>query len=328
MQGLLASSGPLLAVVFTALAVALVVAAVYYLVSKPVIGDPEKIRRRLDTLTPRSKLAVTGKDDKSNIDRDGAFMVRVLEPMGGLILPSEDWQKSGLRQNLVHAGYRSSQALYVLLGAKLLSGAMTPVVAGIGWSLYDPLLRMTDPITVLVLVLAGFVGFFLPDYILAKLIAKRRIRLVEGFPDGLDMLVVCVEAGLGLDAAISRVAAELRLSHPDLAAELELNSLETRAGKSRDESLRSLSERMGIEEVQAMVTLLIQADKFGTSVGTALRSYSEEMRIKRIQRAREKAAKLPVQMLFPVMVFIFPALFLVILGPAVVSIANNFVGAF
>jgi tight adherence protein C len=328
MQGLLASSGPLLAVVFTALAVALVVAAVYYLVSKPVIGDPEKIRRRLDTLTPRSKLAVTGKDDKSNIDRDGAFMVRVLEPMGGLILPSEDWQKSGLRQNLVHAGYRSSQALYVLLGAKLLSGAMTPVVAGIGWSLYDPLLRMTDPITVLVLVLAGFVGFFLPDYILTKLIAKRRIRLVEGFPDGLDMLVVCVEAGLGLDAAISRVAAELRLSHPDLAAELELNSLETRAGKSRDESLRSLSERMGIEEVQAMVTLLIQADKFGTSVGTALRSYSEEMRIKRIQRAREKAAKLPVQMLFPVMVFIFPALFLVILGPAVVSIANNFVGAF
>jgi tight adherence protein C len=328
MQGLLTSSEPVLAVVFAALAVALVITAIYMLMGNPRIGRSDQIRRRLDNLTPRSKLDVTGKDAKSNIDRDGAFMVRVLEPMGGLIVPSEGWQTKGLQKQLVHAGLRSPQALYVLLGAKLFSGAVAPLLTGMGWSIYDPLLRLTDPLTLLVLVLAGFIGFFLPDYTLTKLIEKRRIRLVEGFPDALDMLVVCVEAGLGLDAAISRVASELRLSHPDLAAELELNSLETRAGKSRDESLRSLSERMGIEEVQAMVTLLIQADKFGTSVGTALRSYSEEMRVKRIQRAREKAAKLPVQMLFPVMVFIFPALFLVILGPAVVSIANNFTGAF
>jgi len=328
MQGLLTSSGPLLAAVFAALAVALVVTAVYMLMGSLRIGRSDQIRRRLDNLTPRSTLDVTGKDSKSSIGRDGAFMIRVLEPMGGLIIPTEGWQTSGLQKQLVHAGYRSTEAQYVLLGTKLFSGAVAPLITGMGWSIYDPLLRLTDPLTVLVLVLAGFIGFFLPDYILTKMIEKRRIRLLEGFPDALDMLVVCVEAGLGLDAAISRVASELRLSHADLAAELELNSLETRAGKSRDESLRSLSERMGIEEVQAMVTLLIQADKFGTSVGTALRSYSEEMRIKRIQRAREKAAKLPVQMLFPVMVFIFPALFLVILGPAVVSISNNFTGAF
>jgi len=328
MESLLTSSGPILAIVFTALAAALVVAAVYTLVSTPGADNTDKIRRRLNRLTPQSVMPESARDSRAATDRDGAFVIRVLEPMGGLILPSEDWQKSGLQKQLVQAGYRSDRALYVLLGTKLFCGAVTPVIAGIGWSIYDPLLRLTDPVTALVLVLAGFIGFFVPDYILTKKIEQRRIRLLESFPDALDMLVVCVEAGLGLDAAISRVAAELRLSHPDLAAELELNSLETRAGKSRDESLRSLSERMGIEEVQAMVTLLIQADKFGTSVGTALRSYSEEMRIKRIQRAREKAAKLPVQMLFPVMVFIFPALFLVILGPAVVSIVNNFTGAF
>lgn len=328
MQGFLTSSGPLLAAVFAILAVVLVVIAVYMLMGSPKIGGNDQIRRRLENLTPRSKLDITGKDSKSNIGRDGAFMIRVLEPMGGLIVPSEGWQTSGLQKQLVHAGYRSVEAQYVLLGAKFFSGAVAPLITGMGWSIYDPLLRMTDPLTVLVLILVGFISYFLPDYILTKMIAKRRNRLLEGFPDALDMLVVCVEAGLGLDAAISRVASEMRLSHADLAAELELNSLETRAGKSRDESLHSLSERMGIEEVHAMVTLLIQADKFGTSVGAALRSYSEEMRIKRIQRAREKAAKLPVQMLFPVMVFIFPALFLVILGPAVVSIANNFTGAF
>lgn len=327
MTGLFASQDSLVAIVLVMLASGLLAAALYQLFGSK--AENQKVRRRLENLTPSSNLELTGKDNKSNFEKDGAFMVRVLEPVGGLILPKEDWQKSGLQKMLVHAGYRGSQGLYVLLGAKLLSAILLPVVASILWSMYGDInYPIGNPVTIVGLILASLIGFILPDYVLQKRINARRLKMTEGFPDALDMLVVCVEAGLGLDAAISRVALEMRLSHPELSSELELNSLETRAGKTREEALKALSERMGVEEVNAMVTLLIQADKFGTSVGTALRSYSEEMRIKRIQRAREKAAKLPVQMLFPVMVFIFPALFLVILGPAVISIATTLGSAF
>lgn len=328
MTALLASLGPYIVIVLIMMAVGLAVAALYQIFGRSG-NDEKKMRRRLDYLTTDSSIGAPANDKKSNFEKEGAFMVRVLEPVGGLILPKEDWQKSGMQKKLVHAGYRSSEAIFVLLGAKLLSALSLPVLGGVLWSLYGTAGYPIDsPITIAFLILSSLIGFILPDYVLQKRITARRLKMTEGFPDALDMLVVCVEAGLGLDAAISRVATELRMSHPELANELELNSLETRAGKSREEALKSLDERMGIEEVQAMVTLLIQSDKFGTSVGTALRDYAEEMRIKRIQRAREKAAKLPVQMLFPVMVFIFPALFLVILGPAVITIATTMVGAF
>ncbi|MEX0739099.1 MAG: type II secretion system F family protein [Pseudohongiella sp.] len=327
MAALLASPVTFIVMVLVVLAIGLVVAAVYQIFGSN--ANHEKVLRRLENLTAAPESNVPDKDKQPGFEKDGAFMVRVLEPVGGLILPKEDWQKSGMQKKLVHAGYRSAKAIVVLLGAKVLIGLALPIVTGALWSLYGSAdYPMGSPVSLAALILTSLIGFILPDYILQKRINTRRLKMTEGFPDALDMLVVCVEAGLGLDAAISRVSAELRLSHPELANELELNSLETRAGKSRDEALKALSERMGVEEVQAMVTLLIQADKFGTSVGTALRSYAEEMRIKRIQRAREKAAKLPVKMLFPVMVFIFPALFLVILGPAVVSISNTLVGAF
>ena len=327
MADILASQGSLAAIILIMLASGLLAAALYQLFGGK--ADNQMVRRRLENLTPSSKLDVTGKDNRSNFEKDGAFMVRVLEPVGGLILPKEDWQKSGLQKMLVQAGYRGSQALYVLLGAKLLVALALPLIASVLWSMYGNVnYPIGNPLTIVVLILTSLMGFIVPDYVLQKRINARRLKMTEGFPDALDMLVVCVEAGLGLDAAISRVSMEMRISHAELANELELNSLETRAGKTREEALKALSERMGVEEVNAMVTLLIQADKFGTSVGTALRSYSEEMRIKRIQRAREKAAKLPVQMLFPVMVFIFPALFLVILGPAVISIATTMADSF
>lgn len=327
MAGLLVSPLTLIVTVLVMLTIGLLVAAFYQIFGGAT--SREKMRRRLENLTSDSSpnAPVTGK--KSGFEKEGAFMVRVLEPVGGLILPKEDWQKSGMQKKLVHAGYRGSDTIVVLLGAKLVIAIVLPVVAGVLWSLYGTAdYPMGSPETMAVVILSSLIGFILPDYVLQKRINARRLKMTEGFPDALDMLVVCVEAGLGLDAAISRVSTELRMSHPELATELELNSLETRAGKSREEALKALSERMGVEEVQAMVTLLIQSDKFGTSVGTALRAYAEEMRVKRIQRAREKAAKLPVKMLFPVMVFIFPALFLVILGPAVVSIATTMMGAF
>lgn len=327
MADLLTSPLLFIVIVLITVAIGLMIAALYQFIGRAANND--KMRRRLDKLTSDSGVSGLTEDKKSGSEKEGAFVVRVLEPVGGLILPKEDWQKSGMQKQLVHAGYRSPEAIVVLLGAKLLSALALPIVAGVLWSLYGTAdYPMGSPVTLAVLIVVSLIGFIVPDYILQKRINARRLKMTEGFPDALDMLVVCVEAGLGLDAAISRVATELRMSHPELANELELNSLETRAGKSRDEALKALSQRMGVEEVQAMVTLLIQSDKFGTSIGIALRGYAEEMRGKRIQRAREKAAKLPVKMLFPVMVFIFPALFLVILGPAVVSMATNMAGAF
>src|SRR5690606_33421124 len=143
-------------------------------------------------------------------------------------------------------------------------------------------------------------GFLLPDYGLRRTIKRRRLEFLEGFPDAMDMLVVCVEAGLGLDSAIQRVSRELRHSHPALATELALHGLEVRAGKSRQEAFRSLAERMHIDQVHALATILIQAERYGTSIAMALRNFAEDMRVERIQRARETAAKLPVRMIFPI----------------------------
>jgi tight adherence protein C len=233
MAGIFASPGSLIAIVLMMLAIGLLIAALYQFFGSA--NANEKVRRRLQNLTPDSRLSVTGKDNNSNFQKDGAFMVRVLEPVGGLIVPKEDWQKSGLQKLLVHAGYRSPQALYVLLGAKLLMALALPVVASVLWSMYGDInYPLGNPITLVALLLTSLVGFIVPDYVMQKRINARRLKMTEGFPDALDMLVVCVEAGLGLDAAISRVGLELRLSHPELANELELNSLETRAGKTRE----------------------------------------------------------------------------------------------
>lgn len=140
--------------------------------------------------------------------------------------------------------------------------------------------------------------------------------------------MVCVEAGLGLDSAIQRVAQEIKISHPHLSSELALIPIEIRAGKTRREALQGLADRTDIDLVVSLVTLLLQAEQFGTSISSALRAYAEEMRTERIQRAREKAAKLPVKLVFPIALFIFPALFLVVLGPAVIALYDTMTNYF
>jgi tight adherence protein C len=148
----------------------------------------------------------------------------------------------------------------------------------------------------------------------------RQEKILVGFPDALDLMVVCVEAGLGLDAAINRVGEEMKVSNALLSEEFRLLGLELRAGKTRRDALKNLGLRTGLEEVKSLMTLLIQTDKFGTSIAQALRVHSDSMRTKRYQRAEEMAAKLPVKLVFPLILFIFPALFVVIVGPAVIKI--------
>ena len=154
--------------------------------------------------------------------------------------------------------------------------------------------------------------------------AKRKKRLFRGFPDALDLLVVCVEAGMGLDMAIHRVGEEIGLTHPELAEELKLLNLELRAGKTRNSALRNLSKRTDIEDVKSLVTLLIQTDRFGTSIAQALRVYSDSFRTTRYQRADEIAAKMGTKLIFPLAFCMFPSFFVVAVGPALIQIFRVF----
>jgi tight adherence protein C len=172
----------------------------------------------------------------------------------------------------------------------------------------------------LILLTSGALGYYLPNLVLGRLVFVRQREIFESFPDAADLLMVCVEAGLGLDAALVRVTDEMRLRSEALAEELHLVSLELRAGSSREKALRTLALRTGVEEVNTFATMLIQADRFGTSIGDSLRVFSDELRTKRQLRAEEKAAKIPLKLLYPLVFCIFPALLLVLLGPAFIQI--------
>ncbi len=253
---------------------------------------------------------------------EGSFNVHWIEPVAGLIQPQEDWRRSHLKTRLVTAGYRSPNAQTVFLASKVILAFVLSLLV------IFPLIMLgfftaEKEQAVFLTAFAAVSGFFLPNIYLFHKKQKRQQIMSESFPDALDLLVVCVEAGLSMDGAIQRVSRELMVSHPELGEELALVSLELRAGKSRDEALRGLADRTGLEDVRSLTSILIQADHFGTSVAAALREHATEMRLIRIQRAKERAAKLPVKMIFPIMVFIFPAMFLVILGPSIIRIIEG-----
>jgi tight adherence protein C len=187
---------------------------------------------------------------------------------------------------------------------------------------------MNPQLTLSLGVFMPFLGFYLPDIWLRQKTDKRREKLLKALPDALDLMVVCVEAGMGLDEAINRVAKESKIQSRELSEEFSFLGLELRAGKQRQDALKNLAERTNLEEVKNLVTLLIQADKFGTNIADTLRVYSDSFRTERFQRAEEMAAKMPVKLIFPLILFIFPALFIVIIGPAIISIYRNFIMRF
>lgn len=279
------------------------------------------VERRLREIAEGSKLT-------SHVTHtDGAFTVKWVEPLVKLVEPQEGWESSSLRRKLVRAGIRAPKAINYLVAAKIVAAFVLPLLILLPFIINPTTTWTTQKIAALVS-LAAIVGLYLPDFVLARKAKARLLALQEGFPDALDMLVVCVEAGLGLDAAIQRVGKELQISHPKLSDEMKLVSLELRAGKGRADALRALAERTELDDVRALTSILIQAEHFGTSIAEALRSHSNEMRTLRIQRARERAAKLPVKLIFPIIFFIFPALFLVVLGPSVVRIFIAFTQGF
>jgi len=245
----------------------------------------------------------------------------IIEPINRYLLPTKGSERGKMEQRLIYAGLRSSTALPLFYAIKtgLALMFLLAVLVGSAW-----LPQWSTSKLIFFAMFAAFIGLMLPNYVLDHMVERRQKRLRDGFPDALDLLVVCVEAGLGLTAAIQRVADELKISHPELGVEFAKVTAEMRAGVEREAALRALSARTGLEDIRGLVSLLIQTLKFGTSIGETLRIYAEEFRDKRMQRAEELAAKIGTKLVFPLVFCLFPSFFIVAIGPAVIRIAGVF----
>lgn len=233
----------------------------------------------------------------------------------GKLLPGISGSPTNAQLVMLRAGYRSANATSAIRGVKiLLPLAFVALVFATGLFRYSPLLSFLG---------ALILGYLLPELWLVWRVHARQQRLRLGLPDALDLLVICVEAGLGLDQSLMRVAEELRITHPELSDEITLVNLEMRVGKTRLDALRELARRTGLEDIKALVAMLIQTERFGTSVAQSLRVHSDDLRMKRRQRAEEMSAKTTVKMVPPLVFFIFPALMVVILGPAVIAVIRQ-----
>jgi tight adherence protein C len=243
-------------------------------------------------------------------------MQQALDPFSRA-LPVSPTEVSQTRAWLIQAGYRDPEHVTIYRGMRVLFAALGffSVFAFTG---FDSLLLLAG--------VTGF-GFFIPRFLLKKKLQERQRRIRIGLPDGLDLTVICVEAGLSLDQAMTRVGDDLRTAHPELSAEFHLFDLETRAGKPRVEALRNLAERTGVDDLRSLVGTLIQTDRFGTSVAQALRVHSDSLRTERRQRAEEQAAKTTVKMIIPLVLFVMPSLIVVTVGPAIIQLLHIFMPA-
>lgn len=233
--------------------------------------------------------------------------------------PKKDEQRAGQRTLLSQAGYRSKTALGLFFACKLLLTVLLPVALFVAQKFLH-LKSLEGYGMLLALIAAAFVGSRLPGYFLSKRILARQSSLMEGFPDALDLLVACTEAGLSLNAALERVVQQMPASQPDLARELSLVNVEIRAGVDRTAALRNLADRTGLDEIRGLVSLITHSVRLGTGIAGTLRIYAEEFRDRRMQRAEELAAKVGTQLIFPLILFLFPSFFLVAIGPAIINV--------
>lgn len=272
--------------------------------------------------TLMKRIQGTGEDTglkKKNIRQEmKRHWLELFSSLGHFAKPKNEKEISRYRKEFLIAGYRGENVPLIFWGVKVLLAVSTAVI------FVSIRLLIAKPMPSLYLtsltVLLALASFHLPNLWLQMKIAKRKDMIRKGLPDALDLMRVSVVAGSGLDAAINRVAEEIGLINKPVGQEFELLGLELRAGRSRQDALRNLALRTDLEDVSSLVTLLIQADKFGTSIAQALRIHSDSMRTKRFQRAEEVAAKLPVKLIFPLVLFILPSLFVVIVGPAAITI--------
>jgi len=271
------------------------------------VADP--LRRRLGQL---------GNAEAQSEKGSAADWVR---PLARYATPSKEWERSRVNRLLVHAGYRSPQALTLFYATKALFTASLPIAVFLVSPFFP---TMTTGTLVFAACAAGFLGSIAPSVWLDHKVKSRQREVRASFPDALDLLVVCIESGLGLSSALQRVADELTVSHPELGTELSIVNAEMRAGVERTQALKNLAERTGLDDIRGLTALLVQTMRFGTSIADALRVYSEEFRDKRMQAAEEQAAKIGTKMIFPLVACLFPSFFLVAVGPAVLRLVDVF----
>lgn len=284
-------------------AVALAIAAAFLWLS------PTRAEARLQT--------IAGPQEQSHWTET---VVKVAGPLAKLSSPEGDWENSPLRVRFMHAGIRNPNARLVYFGCKTL---LPLVLAALTFMSLRGLNEGNGLSMVAYVLIVALIGCYLPNLVVFLAIRSRQREIFESFPDATDLMLVCVEAGLGLDAGLTKVADEMKRKSAALAEELHLTNLEIRAGGTRDKALRNLALRTGVEEIGVFATMLTQADKFGTSIGDSMRVFSDDLRHKRQILAEERAAKVPTKMLFPLVACIFPSVIMVILGPAMITIIRT-----
>ena len=255
---------------------------------------------------------------------DERMLIKVataLGPVSTFVLPQVELERDKAMLQLSRAGFRSPMSLHVYYLIKTVLAIVLPllVLLSANW-----LPRIETTSVLAYAMFASGIGMIGPNIVLQRMLENRMQALRNGFPDALDLLVVCVESGLGLAAAIQRVAEELEVSHPELAFELSMVNAEIRVGMPRERALKNLADRTGLEDIRGLVALLVQTMRFGTGVADTLRVYSAEFRDKRTQKAEEQAAKMGTMLVFPLVLFMFPIFFIVAIGPAVLRIIDAF----
>jgi tight adherence protein C len=300
----------------------LITALTFVLAASLVFGIAYFLSRRQISITDR--LSELEKDNPvrsysaETLATKGSKAEKVFEPIGKL-LPKSAQEVGATSKKLMQAGYKSKTAAPIFFGIK----AMLILAAPLIFFLSGAYKNMPAE-NILIMMLACVVGgYIIPDFILSTRVTARKERIQLALPDALDLMVVCVEAGLGLDQAIMKTAEELRVTHPDICDEMTMVTLELRAGKARREALKNLADRTGVDDINGLVSMLIQTDKFGTSIAQSLRVHSDSLRTKRRQRAEERAHKVSVKLVFPLVFLIFPSMFVVILGPGVITIMTS-----
>ncbi|MGR5449458.1 type II secretion system F family protein [Vibrio campbellii] len=279
-----------------------IVTAIFFVVS----GSQRALQKRLDTVAP-----IVGNEKKIS------KLHQKVQSISPVLLPSDDKERAGTRLRLIHAGFHHESAISYYYAIK--TGLMLLGILG-AFSYY--LFFSEESNIFFVVTFGAALGLFLPNIVLDRLVQKRQTKIKRGVPDALDLLVVCTESGLGLNMALKRVSQELSLSHPDLAEELDIVCAKIKSGYEMPRAFRDLVERTGVIELTGLVSMLSHAAKLGGSIAQTLRDYTEDYRDKRKQELEEIAAKIPVKMIFPMLICIWPAFFIVVVGPGLMHILD------
>lgn len=304
----------ILITISTFVCISLGLMGVYWLLYKPQSAATERLKRLGGRPTSAASIPVSLEENHPAAE----LAERIASPLNRLVPPSAAEVRK-VQKQLMQAGFRSQAAPAVYRAIQLATMAGLPAVV----ALVCALLARPLAGAFFWILLAFILGFFLPRYALGRMIRSRQQLVRWGLADALDLMVISIEAGLGLNAAMMKVSSELKEVHPDISEEFELANLEIRVGRERDEALRNLAERTGVDDLRSLVAMLIQTDRFGTSITKAIRAFSDSLRTKRRQRAEQAAQKAAVKLLFPLACFLFPTLFIAILGPAALQLMDT-----